>query len=62
MKRRGRPRGHELTTIGLPAKKAKKDMDKKPRSFNRLHVSRKEEGNLNSNRTTIDVVGVALAL
>ena len=45
MKRRGRPRGHELTTIGLPAKKAKKDVDKEPCSFSRLHVSAKEEGN-----------------
>ena len=44
VKRRGRPRGHELTTIGLPAKKAKKDVDKKPCSFSSLHISRKEEG------------------
>lgn len=46
VKRRGRPRGHELTTIGLPAKKAKKPADKKPCSFSRLHVSGKEEGKL----------------
>ena len=47
VKRRGRPRGHELTSIGLPAKKAKKDVDKKPCSFSRLNVSAKEEGKQN---------------
>lgn len=44
VKRRGQPRGHELITIGLPAKKAKKDVDKKPCSFSHLRVSRKEDG------------------
>ena len=46
VKRRGRPRGHDLTAIGLPAKKAKKKADKKPCTFSRLHTSRKEEGTL----------------
>ena len=44
VKKRGRPKGHELTTIGLPAKKAKKDA-KKPISFSKMHTSKKEEGN-----------------
>ena len=44
VKRRGRPRGHDLTTIGLPAKKAKNEVGKKPCSFRRLHTSMKEEG------------------
>lgn len=47
IKRRGRPRGHELTTIGLPAKKAKKETLKKPRSFSKMHTSEKEEGRSN---------------
>ena len=42
VKRRGQPRGHELTTIGVPAKKA--ESLKKPCSFSKLHVSKKEEG------------------
>ena len=44
VKRRGRPRDHEMTTIGLPAKTAKKDVDKKPCSFSCLHTSRKQDG------------------
>ena len=44
VKRRSRPRGHELTTIGLPAKKAKKESAKKPCSFSKMHSSKKEEG------------------
>ena len=46
VKKRGQPKGHELTTIGIPAKKAKKEADKKSKScsFSRLHISRKEEG------------------
>ena len=47
VKRRGRPRGHELTSIDLPAKKAKKEVDKKLCSFSCLHVSAKEEGKQN---------------
>ena len=46
VKRRGDQEVTKLTTIGLPAKKAKKYVDKKPCSFSRLHVSRKEEGKL----------------
>ena len=33
-----------MTTIGLLAKTAKKDVDKKPCSFSCLHTSRKQDG------------------
>ncbi len=46
MKRKGRPKGHELTTIGLPAKKAKKLTTGKPCTFSKMHCSRKEQGTL----------------
>ena len=46
--RRGRPRGHDLTTVGLPAKKAKKESAKKPCSFSKMHISKKEEGTCRS--------------
>lgn len=42
VKKRGRPKGHGLTTIGLPAKRARKEY-KKPCSFSKLHVSEKEK-------------------
>ena len=41
IKRKGRPRGHELTVIGLPAKKQRRD-SRKPRRFLLLHTSEKE--------------------
>ena len=48
LKKRGRPKGHELTVIGLPAKKRKKasDVHTKPKlqPFLRLHTSIKEKG------------------
>ena len=46
LKRRGRPKGHHLTTIGLPAKKKAKKAEyaKRPTSFRKLHTSEKEEG------------------
>lgn len=44
VKRKGRPRGHELTAIGLPAKKAKKGSKNKPTRFLMLHTSDKERG------------------
>ena len=40
IKKRGRPKGHELTTIGLPAKKAKGG---KLCAFTKLHTSDKEK-------------------
>ena len=44
IKRRGRPKGHLLTTIGLPRKKGKSTIAKKPCSFLKLHTSEKERG------------------
>ena len=49
--KRGRPKGHELTVIGLPAKKKAKTAmsceSSKPRlqPFIKLHTSIKEKGN-----------------
>ena len=40
IKKRGRPKGHELTTIRLAAKKAKGG---KLRAFTKLHTSDKEK-------------------
>ena len=45
VKKREHPKGHELTTIGLPAKKARKEKKKKkPCSFSKLPTSEKEKG------------------
>ena len=48
--KRGRPKGHEVTVIGLPAKKRKKNTSEpyKPRlqPFIRLHTSIKDKGRL----------------
>ena len=51
MKKRGRPRGHDLTTIGLPAKKTKRAAMSmtKPSTFSCLDVAKKEEGNTHTN-------------
>ena len=43
IKKRGRPKGCNLTTIGLPAKKVKTGVTKKPCSFAMLHTSDKEK-------------------
>ena len=49
IKRRGRPRGHTLTTIGLPCKRTKKSCKKDgPVAFSRLHVSDKKKGSYRS--------------
>ena len=48
VKRRGQPRGHELTTIGLLAKKANKESMKKPCSFSKYTHPRKNVGALPS--------------
>ena len=42
IKRRGRPKGYGLTTIGLPAKRLKRDV-RKPQKFSLLHTSEKEK-------------------
>ncbi len=42
LRRRGRPKGHELTVIGLPMKKKKKESKLLP--FIKLHTSIKEKG------------------
>ena len=46
LKKRGRPKGHELTVIGLPAKKQKSASEGKPKlqPFVKLHTSVKEKG------------------
>ena len=41
-KKRGRPKGHEVTVIGLPAKKTKAATKLQP--FIKLHTSIKEKG------------------
>lgn len=43
VKMRGRPKGHKLTTIGLPAKKG--NASHKPVGFIDLHFSEKQKGN-----------------
>lgn len=42
IKKRGRPKGHEVTVIGLPAKKTKTATKLQP--FIKLHTSIKEKG------------------
>ena len=42
IKVKGRPKGHNLTTIGLPAKRSKNSS--KPQPFILMHTSVKEEG------------------
>ena len=45
IKRRDRPRGHCMTTIGLPCKQSKRSFKKdSPVAFSRLHVSDKKKG------------------
>lgn len=44
MKKRGRPKGHELTVVGLPAKKGGGTNKKKLQPFLKLHTSIKEKG------------------
>ena len=49
IKRRGRPKGHTLTVVGLvPKKKGKNYVKAKPTSFSKLHHSLKEKGKTNS--------------
>ena len=44
VKTRGRPKGHTLTAIGLPAKRAKKGRTiSKLCSFSKLHVTEKQK-------------------
>ena len=52
MRKRGRPKGHEVTVIGLPAKKSKTkqastDHKEKVIPFIKLHTSVRERGMLN---------------
>lgn len=56
MKRKGRPRGNELTSIGLPSKKAKKQATGKPCSFSKMHSSRKEQGKLYAHTWDVYIV------
>lgn len=42
IKKRGRPKGHQLTVIGLPAKK-RKGFENKLVAFTRLHTSTKQK-------------------
>ena len=45
IKKRGHPKGHMLTTIGLPCKRAKMNCRKDgPVAFSRLHTSDKKKG------------------
>ena len=46
LKKRGRPKGHDCTTIGLPVKRLKSS--KKPKSVSRKHCSEKERGTCNT--------------
>ena len=42
IKKRGRPKGHEFTVIGLPGKKTKAATKQQP--FIKLHTTVKEKG------------------
>lgn len=44
IKKRGRPKGNELTVVGLPAKKRRKNC-RAPCPFPKMHTSEKERGN-----------------
>ena len=44
VKKRGRPKGSDLTTIDLPTKRSKRKSKSKPCSFSHLHTSEKENG------------------
>ena len=52
VKKRGRPKGSEPTTIGLPTKRSKKEIEgSKPCSFSGLQRKRKVSGNCAQART-----------
>lgn len=44
LKKRGRPKGHELTVVGLPAKRLKRGVKEKVKPFVKLHSTIKEKG------------------
>ena len=51
MRKRGRPKGHAVTVIGLPAKKKTRSSEKvKLTAFIYLHSSMKEKGIVFQNR------------
>ena len=52
LKKRGRSKGHDCTTIGLPAKWSKST--KKPKSFSCKHCSVKERGTCNTEWSCYD--------
>ena len=61
VKKRGCPKGHQLTTIGLPAKKQRTEGTnsmKKPCSFQKLHTSFKEKGTVSSYVLRINSISV----
>ena len=53
MRKRGRPKGHEVTVIGLPAKRPRSKHDQKERvvPFIKLHSSVKERGSYTAFRS-----------
>lgn len=48
-RKRGRPKGHEKTVIGLPCKRHKKGISLNPVPFTRKHPEDRERSNLYNN-------------